>query len=319
MYRERGDERSIEIAAPPEAVWRVLMDFSAYPEWNPMVRTIAGTPRVGERLDVEVNNNGSAIRFSPTVLGVDPDREFRWVGRVMVPGLLDGEHYFRLEPTATGTRFTQGERFRWRAGPGGRRVDRCGRGLRRVQPCAPRPGAGYDRRVIPDEFDPLSALTPRARQIAGAARDLLEREGWDAVTMRVLADEIGIRAPSLYKHFANKDAVKSALVAVALAESGAALRPTTGVAELLGRYRAVARANPNLYRLATVGPLDRTSLPEGLEDWSGAPFVEVTGDPHAAQALWAAAHGLAILEIDGRFPTGTAPDATWNDLARRFG
>ncbi|MCS3781375.1 TetR/AcrR family transcriptional regulator [Tsukamurella ocularis] len=170
----------------------------------------------------------------------------------------------------------------------------------------------------PDEPDPMRTATPRAREIVAAARVLLEREGWERVTMRDLADEIGIRAPSLYKHFANKDAVKSALVAVALAESGAALRPVSDVAGLLRDYRAVARANPNLYRLATVGPLDREALPDGLEEWSGSPFFEVTGAAHAAQALWAAAHGMAILEIDGRFPTGSAPDETWDELARRF-
>lgn len=172
--------------------------------------------------------------------------------------------------------------------------------------------------MIPDELAPLRTASLRARQIVDAARVLLEREGWERVTMRDLADEVGIRAPSLYKHFVNKDAVKSALVGVALADSGAALRPVTDLAALLRDYRAVARANPNLYRLATVGPLDREALPDGLEEWSGSPFFEVTGDPHAAQALWAAAHGLAILEIDGRFPTGSAPDATWDELARRF-
>lgn len=172
--------------------------------------------------------------------------------------------------------------------------------------------------MIPDELDPLRSATPRARQIVDAARGLLEREGWDRVTMRDLADEVGIRAPSLYKHFANKDAVKAVLVGVALAESGAALRPVTDVASLLAAYRAIARAHPDLYRLATVGPLDRDALPAGLEEWSGAPFFEVTGDPHAAQALWAAAHGMAILEIDGRFPTGTAPDETWAELASKF-
>ncbi len=147
---------------------------------------------------------------------------------------------------------------------------------------------------------------------------MLERDGWEAITMRALADEVGMRAPSLYKHFAGKDAVKSALVAVALAESGAALRPVTTVAALLTAYRHTARSNPNLYRLATGGPLDRSALPEGLEDWAGAPFFEATGDAHAAQALWAAAHGMAVLEIDGRFPTGAAPEATWVDLAARW-
>ncbi|MEC4615701.1 TetR/AcrR family transcriptional regulator [Tsukamurella tyrosinosolvens] len=171
--------------------------------------------------------------------------------------------------------------------------------------------------MIPDELEPLRAASPRARQIVETARALLERDGWERITMRGLADEVGIRAPSLYKHFASKDAVKSALVGVALAESGAALRPVTDVAALLRDYRAVARSNPNLYRLATVGPLDREALPGGLEEWSGAPFFQITGDEHAAQALWAAAHGMAILEIDGRFPAGEL-DLTWGELARRF-
>lgn len=171
--------------------------------------------------------------------------------------------------------------------------------------------------MIPDELDPLRTATPRARQIVETARALLERDGWDRVTMRDLADEVGMRAPSLYKHVANKDALKAVLVGVALAESGAALRPVGDVAGLLRDYRAVARAHPNLYRLATVGPLDREALPDGLEEWSGSPFFEVTGDPHVAQALWAAAHGIAILEIDGRFPQGEL-DRTWQELARRF-
>lgn len=112
LYRERGEERSVEIAAPPEAVWRVLMDFAAYPDWNPMVRSIAGRPEVGSTLKAQVSNNGSEMDFSPTVLAVEPNREFRWLGRFVLPRLVDGEHYFLLEPTATGTRVTQGERFR---------------------------------------------------------------------------------------------------------------------------------------------------------------------------------------------------------------
>lgn len=112
LYRERGDERSIDIEASPEQVWRTLMEFDSYPEWNPMVRRIEGAPTVGGKLRVQVTNNGSQMDFAPTVLALQPAQEFRWVGRVLVPGLMDGEHYFRLEPIGTGTRFTQGERFR---------------------------------------------------------------------------------------------------------------------------------------------------------------------------------------------------------------
>lgn len=114
LYRERAVERSIEIEATPAEIWRVLVDFEAYPQWNPFV-VHASAPdglAVGGDLEVRVRNGGSETAFTPDVLVVDPGRELRWVGRVLLPRLLDGEHSFRLEPTATGTRFTQGEHFR---------------------------------------------------------------------------------------------------------------------------------------------------------------------------------------------------------------
>ncbi|MEC4615702.1 SRPBCC domain-containing protein [Tsukamurella tyrosinosolvens] len=114
LYRERTVERSVEIAAPPAEVWRVLVDFGAYPQWNPFVIRAAAPDglEVGRDLDVRISNGGSETGFRPEVLAVEPERELRWVGRVLIPGLLDGEHYFRLEAVAGGTRFTQGERFR---------------------------------------------------------------------------------------------------------------------------------------------------------------------------------------------------------------
>ncbi|WP_353952445.1 TetR/AcrR family transcriptional regulator [Knoellia sp. S7-12] len=172
--------------------------------------------------------------------------------------------------------------------------------------------------TCPEEFDPARLLTPRAREVLDAARTVLERQGWHTLTMRVLADELGIAAPSLYKHFASKDALKTQLIALALKENGEALRPVTTVSKLVRRYREQATANPQLYRLSTAGPLDRAALPPGLEEWSGTPFFEATGDPHRAQALWASLHGMVILELDGRFPTGTAPETTWRELVRHF-
>jgi hypothetical protein len=84
-------------------------------------------------------------------------------------------------------------------------------------------------------------------------------------------------------------------------------------------YRRYALAHPNLYRLATAGPLPRAELPEGLEDWAGEPFFLVTGDPSRSQALWAFAHGMVVLELDGRFPAGSDLDHTWAEGAAAFG
>jgi AcrR family transcriptional regulator len=167
--------------------------------------------------------------------------------------------------------------------------------------------------------------TPRAVEIVGTAQQILEREGADALTMRRLADDVGIRASSIYKHFADKASVESALIEDALVELGTGLHDAVTdpdragvVASLLTRYRTLANARPNVYRLATSGPLDRGALPAGLEDWAGEPFFLATGDPHRAQALWSFAHGMVILEIDGRFADVADLDRTWRAGAEAF-
>jgi hypothetical protein len=52
------------------------------------------------------------MTFKPTVQAVEPGRELRWLGRLFVPGLFDGEHSLRVDPLGDGrSRFTQSERF----------------------------------------------------------------------------------------------------------------------------------------------------------------------------------------------------------------
>ena len=169
------------------------------------------------------------------------------------------------------------------------------------------------------------ALSPRAAQIVSTARVLLEKEGPEALTMRRLGDELGIRAPSLYKHLSGKQAIEVALIEVGLAEAGAALHaaletvaPADAIPTLLSTYRRLSLASPNLYRLGTSGALPRDLLTPGLEEWAGSPFLLATGDPHQAQALWSFAHGMVILEIDGRYPEGSDLDATWGAGAAAF-
>src|SRR5580700_2016384 len=66
-----------------------------------------------------------------------------------------------------------------------------------------------------------TAVRPtRVAETVVAARRLLEDEGPGALTMRRLADELGIRAPSLYKHFASKAAVELAVIEDALFDLG---------------------------------------------------------------------------------------------------
>jgi AcrR family transcriptional regulator len=151
--------------------------------------------------------------------------------------------------------------------------------------------------------------------------------------MRRLAQLLGIRAPSIYKHLPGKHAVELALIEEGLAEMGEALHRAVGrpaaagqdaapvgvVASLLAAYRAEALAHPNLYRLATAGRLPRSELAPGLEDWAGEPWFLAAGDPFLAQAMWSFAHGMVILELDRRYPDGSDLDRTWQAGAESFG
>ncbi len=173
---------------------------------------------------------------------------------------------------------------------------------------------------------PLNALAPRAAEIVAAARRVLEAEGRDALTMRRLAEVMGIRAPSIYKHLPGKHAVEAALIDRGLLEIGLALHAAVEhpgragpVAALFAAYRSEALARPNLYRLATSGALRRALLTPRLEEWAGEPWFSVAGDAHAAQAMWAFAHGMVILELDSRFPEGSQLDRTWRAGVRAFG
>jgi AcrR family transcriptional regulator len=185
---------------------------------------------------------------------------------------------------------------------------------RALTPVAPRP-------VPPTRSD-------RVDQIVAAARQIVETVGVDSLTMRRLGDELGIKAPSLYKHLPSRDAVVVQLVDETLFESGDRMHAAVSapaadaaggpVPALLGAYREFGRAHPNLYRLVTTGTLPRPALTPGLEDWAGEPFYRATADPYLAQALWAFAHGALILEIEERFVPGSDLDRTWQAGAHAF-
>src|SRR5829696_6902491 len=110
---ERSIETRIDIDAPPSRVWEVLTDQQSVAIWNPFIRSMAGPLKEGGRLLVEIAPpNQRAMTFRPKVLRVVPDRELRWLGTLLIPGLFNGEHYFLLTPAGhEATRFTQGEKF----------------------------------------------------------------------------------------------------------------------------------------------------------------------------------------------------------------
>jgi hypothetical protein len=107
-------QADIEIQATPERVWEVLTDFGGYADWNPFMIHAAGQAAVGSRLEVRMRPPGRRpTTFRPQVLEAEPGRRLRWLGRVLVPGLFDGEHSFTIRPAGPGrVSLSQDERFR---------------------------------------------------------------------------------------------------------------------------------------------------------------------------------------------------------------
>jgi len=108
-----------------------------------------------------------------------------------------------------------------------------------------------------------------------------------------------------------------ALISDALAEIAdtfelAAAGSADPLASLAAAYRAWALAHPHLYRLMMDRPLPRERLQPGLEDRAAAALVAAAGgDPDAARAAFAFAHGMVVLELNDRFPPGADLAAAW--------
>lgn len=135
--------------------------------------------------------------------------------------------------------------------------------------------------------------------------------------MRRLADRLGIRAPSLYKHVAGKEALEAAVISEGFAELAETFESAVDGAEdplgaLAVAYRSFALRRPHLYRLMTERPLRRDLLEPGVEERAARPLLKAAGGDEAlARAAWAFAHGMTVLELNGRFPPGADLDAAW--------
>lgn len=104
-------ETATDIRAPVARLWSILTDFSAYPTWNPFITSVEGDPQPGARLKITIAPPGRRpMTFRPVVLIAARERELRWLGRLFVPGLFDGEHAFRLEQRVEACRFHHSER-----------------------------------------------------------------------------------------------------------------------------------------------------------------------------------------------------------------
>ena len=156
----------------------------------------------------------------------------------------------------------------------------------------------------------------RESRIVAAARAIAEREGWDAVTIRRLAEEIEYSQPVLYSHFENRDAIVAAVavegfrdITIALREAASrAKERRNAVNNVATAYLAFALDHPALYEAMFVLPTDlrfaeaetRPELRAAFEALA-AVVAPLCGDVAVVtETFWAVLHGLAELERSGR-------------------
>ena len=156
----------------------------------------------------------------------------------------------------------------------------------------------------------------RKRRITAAARVIAAREGWSAVTIRRLAEEIEYSQPVLYSHFENRDAIVAAVAIEGFRELATALqqaaRPSadrrTVLCNVATAYLGFTYEHPALYESMFTMPTglrfaDADTEPE-LQDAFAALAAVVTPSGNdndvATETFWAVLHGLAELERSGR-------------------
>lgn len=90
----------------------MLTDFGAYPQWNPFIREVTGVSSPGEKLTIQIHLGDRVMTIRPTILVIQPERELRWIGHLLIPGIFDGEHSFVIEPAGENrVRLIQRETF----------------------------------------------------------------------------------------------------------------------------------------------------------------------------------------------------------------
>ena len=170
----------------------------------------------------------------------------------------------------------------------------------------------------------MTTTTRRERQrqanrdgILRAALSIAERDGWPAVTIRKIADEIEYTSPIIYQHFDNKEAALQAVMEGGYGELEAALRramtsadPEARLLELSRAYLRFARDHRHVYELmhglggVSLDPRARGAAAAGVVTlttgavgaWADLRHAHI--DPSgASETAWGVLHGMASLGL----------------------
>ncbi len=163
----------------------------------------------------------------------------------------------------------------------------------------------------------------KRRQILDAARELFVEEGYDAVTMRKVADKVEYTPTAIYLHFKDKEELVREVVTQDFLSLAKHFTSVAEIDDPIEALRAMGKAYldfalkyPNHYRLMFMTKLPKTS--EQLPEHHGNPSLDayamlctlthkaiergllrpdLTDPEFVAQLVWAGVHGVAALHI----------------------
>ncbi|MGE2735963.1 TetR/AcrR family transcriptional regulator [Mycolicibacterium vaccae] len=184
----------------------------------------------------------------------------------------------------------------------------------------------------------MAAKSPRSTKlsrdsIVNAAMTFLDREGWDALTINALANQLGTKGPSLYNHVHSLEDLRRTVRMRVVGDIIGMLNtvaegrtPDDAVVVMASAYRSYAHHHPGRYSAFTRMPLggDDPEFTEATHA-AAAPVIAVLSAYgldeqsafYAALEFWSAMHGFVLLEMTGVM-AGLDTDAVFTDMVMRL-
>ena len=171
--------------------------------------------------------------------------------------------------------------------------------------------------------------------IVNAALTFLDREGWDALTINALANQLGTKGPSLYNHVDSLQDLRRT-VRMRVVEDIIDMLNTVGqgrtrddaVMAMASAYRSYAHHHPGRYSAFTRMPLGGGDDPEFTDATRAAagPVIAVLASYgldgedafYAALEFWSAMHGFVLLEMTGVMGSIVDTDTVFSDMVMRL-
>jgi AcrR family transcriptional regulator len=193
-------------------------------------------------------------------------------------------------------------------------------------PARPEPQGGRVR-------SPARAGRLSRESIVNAALTFLDREGWDALTINALANQLGTKGPSLYNHVHSLDDLRRTVrmrvvgdIIEMLNTVGQGRTRDDAVMVVASAYRSYAHHHPGRYSAFTRMPLggDDPEFTDATRA-AAAPVIEVLASYgldgesafYAALEFWSAMHGFVLLEMTGVM-NGIDTDGVFTDMVLRL-